>query len=73
VTTGNYLGAYMRAQDAVKTIPDDPMAHFALAETASRLKKKEEAIAEYKAYLKMDPQGQKVKDSQKALEELTQK
>ena len=72
-TTGNFQGSYMRAQDAVKTIPDDPMAHFALAESARRLNKKDEAIAEYKIYLKLDPQGEKVKDAQRSLTELTPK
>jgi hypothetical protein len=70
-TTGNFLAAYNRAKDAVKTIGDDPMAHFALAESAAKLKKTDEAIAEYKLYLKLDPDGEKVKQSQRALAELS--
>ena len=73
MTTGNFLGAYLRAQDAVKTIPDDPMAHFALAETANKLNKKDEAVSEYRLYLKLDPGGDKVKDSQRALAQLAPK
>jgi len=72
-TTGNLQGSYLRAQDAVKTIPDDPAAHFALAESAKALKKTDEAIAEYKLYLKLDPEGEKVKAAQRALAALSPK
>jgi len=72
-TTGNFLAAYLRAQDAVKTIPDDPLAHFALAESAAKLNKKDEAIAEYKLYLKLDPEGEKAKAARGALAELVPK
>jgi tetratricopeptide (TPR) repeat protein len=68
--TGNFRGAYMRAQDAVKSAPGDPEAHLRLAETAERMQKKDEAIAEYGAYLKLDPEGDKVKRVRKALAEL---
>ena len=66
----NYQGAYLRAKDAVKVQPEYSAAHFALAETAQKLKKKEEAIAEYEAYLKMDPDGEKAKDAKRALTDL---
>ncbi len=69
-TTGNFKGSYLRAQDAVRTIPDDPMAHFALAESARNLKMTDEAIAEYKLYLKLDPEGEKVKAAKRALADL---
>jgi hypothetical protein len=72
-TTGNFLAAYNRAKDAVTTIPDDPAAHFALAEGARNLKKNDEAIAEYKLYLKLDPGGEKAKSAQRALSELSPK
>jgi hypothetical protein len=72
-TTGNFQASYMRAQDAVKTIPDDPLAHFALAESARRLNKKDEAISEYRVYLKLDPEGEKAKAAQRALTELAPK
>jgi TolA-binding protein len=70
ITTGDYVGAYMRAQDAVKLYPDDEMAHFALGLAADKMKKKDEAIAEYKVYLKMAPDGPKAKQVEKALNEL---
>ena len=68
--SGNVPGAYMRARDAVKTAPDDPEAHFALAAMADKLGKKEEAIAEYKACLGLDPTDERKKQSNKALERL---
>jgi hypothetical protein len=70
-TTGNFLAAYNRAKDAVATIPDDPLAHFALAEGARNLKKNDEALAEYKLYLKLDPEGEKAKAAQRALSQLS--
>jgi hypothetical protein len=66
----NYQGAYLRAKDAVKVQPDYSAAHFALAEIAQKMKKKDEAIAEYQTYLKLDPEGEKAKAAQKALAEL---
>jgi len=72
-TTGNFTAAYNRAKDAVTTIPDDPLAHFALAESAQKLNKTDEALAEYKLYLKLDPDGEKAKSAQRALTELAQK
>jgi tetratricopeptide (TPR) repeat protein len=66
----NYQGAYLRARDAVKVQPDYSATHFALAEVAQKMKKKDEAIAEYQVYLKLDPDGEKAKAAQKALAEL---
>jgi len=65
--TGDLQGAYLRSQDAVKTAPDDPDAHFALAEAALRLKKRDEAIAEFNACLKLDPVDKEAKQARKAL------
>ena len=70
IQTGDLQGAYLRSQDAVKTMPDDPEAHFALAEIALKLNKKDEAIAEYNACLKLDPDEKQVKASRKALARL---
>jgi len=66
----NYPGAYLRAKDAVKVQPDYSATHFTLAQVAEKMKKKDEAIAEYKAYLKLDPDGEKAKAAKKALDEL---
>ena len=68
--TGDLQGAYLRSQDAVKTEPDDPDAHFALAEAALKLNKRDEAIAEYNACLKLDPVDKVAKQAHKALERL---
>ena len=65
--SGDVKGAYLRSQDAVKTAPDDPGAHYLLAETARKLDKRDEAIAEYNACLKLDPPEKQAKDARKAL------
>jgi hypothetical protein len=70
ITTGDYVGAYARAQDAVKLYPDDEMAHFALGLAADKIKKRDEAIQEYKLYLKLAPDGTKAKQVQRSLEAL---
>jgi tetratricopeptide (TPR) repeat protein len=66
----NYQGAYLRAKDAVSVQPDYSLTHFTLAEVLQKMKKKDEAVAEYQLYLKLDPEGEKVKDAKKALAEL---
>jgi hypothetical protein len=66
----NYEGAYLRAKDAVGIQPDYSAAHFALAQIAQKMKKKDEAVAEFQTYLKLDPEGEKAKAAKKALAEL---
>jgi Tfp pilus assembly protein PilF len=66
----NYQGAYLRAKDAVIVQPDYSLAHFTLAQVAQKMKKKDEAIAEYQLYLKLDPDGEKAKAAKQALAEL---
>jgi hypothetical protein len=68
--TGDLQGAYLRGQDAVKTAPDDPDAHFTLAEIALKLNKKDEAIAEYTACLKLDPVDKEAKAAHRELARL---
>lgn len=63
-------GAYLRAKDAVRVEPDYSETHFMLAQILQKMKKKDEAIAEYKLYLKMDPDGDRTKTVKKALAEL---
>jgi hypothetical protein len=65
--SGDIKGAYLRGQDAVKTAPDDPAAHYLLAEVARKMDKRDEAIAEYNACLKLDPPEKQAKDARKAL------
>ncbi len=65
--SGNPNAAYLRTKDAVKLQADDPEAHFALAQLALQLGKREEAAAEYASYLKLDPDGDNSRAAQKAL------
>lgn len=67
---GNLNAAYLRARDAVKYQPSDSEAHFVLGHLAQKLNKRDEAIAEYKASIQAEPDGQHVKQAQKALEQL---
>jgi hypothetical protein len=71
--SGDFAGSYLRAQDAVKYAPDDSEAHFALAQSAARVQKPTEAIAEYKLYLKMDPGGAHIDAATAALKKLSPK
>jgi tetratricopeptide (TPR) repeat protein len=67
---GNLNAAYLRAKDAVQVQPDDPYTHFALARIAQKLQKRDEAISEFNAYLKLDPDGLNIKAARKALSQL---
>ena len=71
ITTGNYAAAYGRAKDAVAVDVSDPDGHLAVAEAARRLKKNDEAIAEYKMYLQLDPEAPKAKMARKELADLS--
>lgn len=67
---GDFNASYIRSKDAVKSIPDDPEAHLLLAQAALKLKKRDEAIAEFNATLKLDPSDSQKKDATRALAEL---
>jgi tetratricopeptide (TPR) repeat protein len=67
---GDLNAAYLRSKDAVKHLPDDPDAHFLLAEIAQKLNKRDEAIAEYKTTLKLDASDKQIKSANKALAQL---
>jgi tetratricopeptide (TPR) repeat protein len=67
---GNTQGAYLRYKDAVDHAPDDPEARFGLAEAASKLKKTDEAILNYREYLKADADGDHDRDARRALAKL---
>ncbi len=64
---GNFTAAYLRTKDATKAMPDDAESHFALAQAAEKLQKKDEAVAEYNTYLQLEPNGDKMAAAQKAL------
>ncbi len=64
---GNIQGAYLRFKDAADHAPDDPDVRFNLAEAAGRLNKRDEAVLNYREYLKLDTGGDHDKASRKAL------
>lgn len=66
----NFRGAYLRASDAVTVQADDPDAHLALADAARKLGKLDEALAEYKKTLTLDPVPKTKKAAEKAIKEL---
>jgi tetratricopeptide (TPR) repeat protein len=70
ITTGNFTAAYARAEDAVKLYPDDELAHWALAVAADKMKKKDQAIAEYRMYLKLAPDGKYARQAERGLDDL---
>ncbi len=70
-TDGNFMGAYMRAKDAVSLDANDPDAHLALAEAARKLGKLDEAEQNYKKCLQLDPVPKTRKAAQAALKEMT--
>ncbi len=69
----NFRAAYLRATDAVSNASDDPNAHFALAEAARKLGKLDEAMAEYKKTLALDPVPKQKKAAETALKEMAGK
>lgn len=68
--SGNWTGAYLRSKDAVKAQPDDPDAHLLLAEIARKLDKRDEAVAEFNALLKLDASPEQLKIAHKAIAQL---
>ena len=68
--SGDLNAAYLRTKDAVKYQPSEPEAHYALAQMAQKLNKRDEAIAEYNAYLQLAPDGLQIKQAHKALDQL---
>ena len=71
INDGNLKGAYERAKDAVTLDTTDPSAHLALAESARKLGKLDEAEAEYKQCLVLDPVPKDRKVAERALREMT--
>jgi Tfp pilus assembly protein PilF len=67
---GNPQGAYLRYKDAVDHVPDDPDALFGLAQAADKLKKKDEAILNYRETIKADPGGDHDRAARAALKDL---
>jgi tetratricopeptide (TPR) repeat protein len=68
--SGDLPGALLRSKDAVKTVPDDPDAHYMLAQTFQRLEMREQAVDEYNACLKLSPDDKEASNARKALAKL---
>lgn len=68
--TEDWKGAYDRFQDALHFEPDNADAAYGMAEAAARMNLSPQAIAAYKKYLDMDPDGPHAKASLKALKKL---
>jgi hypothetical protein len=68
---GNFMGAYLRAKDAVSISADNPDARLALADAARKLGKLDEAEQNYKKCLELDPVPKTKKSAQVALKEMT--
>lgn len=67
---GNLNGAEARFKDALQHDPDDPEAHFAMAELLLKQKRKDEAAAQLKRYLELAPDDDHTKDAKKLLAKL---
>ena len=68
---GNFAAAYQRSKEAVTLVPDDPEARLALAESARKLGKLDEAEQNYKKALTLDPVPKVRKAAEKALKEMS--
>ena len=66
----NYRGAYIRYKEALTLDPESVDAAFGVAETARKMNQTQEAIANYKLCLDLDPGGPRAKASRKALSQL---
>jgi tetratricopeptide (TPR) repeat protein len=69
--TGNYKGAYARFSDASRLDPASVDAIYGLAAAAAGLQHTDEALANYKLYLEMAPDGNDAKSARKALRALS--
>ena len=66
----NYKGANIRYKEALMLDPENVDAAFGVAETARKMNQTQEAIANYKLCLDLDPSGPRSKASRKALSQL---
>jgi len=66
----NYKAALARYQDALAWKENDAVATFRMGECYQKLDQRDEAIAQYRQYLKILPEGSFSKDAKRALEKL---
>ncbi len=67
---GNYTGATARYKDALERDPENPDAHFGLAEVLIKQNKRADAAAELQKYLVLAPDDDHTKDARKMLAKL---
>lgn len=67
----NYKGAYGRFSEASRLDPTNPDAIYGLAAAAEGMHRKDEALANYKLYLEVAPDGKNVKSARKAVQALS--
>jgi len=63
----NYRAAESRFREALEYTPDNPRAHFKLAQALEKLGKADEARQKYETYLQTDPNGEFAPAARKAL------
>ena len=66
----NYKAALARYQDALEWKENDAVATFRLAQCFEKLAQPDDAITQYKQYLKILPDGPFSKEAKKALDKL---
>ena len=67
---GNYKAAESRYAEALDWKPDDAIATFRLAQSEEKLGKKDEALKNYQAYLKILPSGEFAEEAKGGIERL---
>lgn len=66
----NYIGAESRYREALFYKNNDAVATYKLAVCLDKMSRSDEALTEYKAYLKILPYGPEAADAKKAIERL---
>lgn len=69
--SGNYKAAEMRYRDALKALPEDPVASLHLARLLEKQGRKPEALQQYQAYLAWSPTGKEAEEANKAMSRLS--
>lgn len=69
--SGNYKGAYDRFSEAARLDPANVDAIYGLAVAAGGIHRTQEALANYKLYLDIAPQGHDAKSARKAIQSLS--
>ena len=68
---GNKKGAEIRYRDALKALPDDPVATLHLARLLEKQGRNAEALELYRSYMTWSPTGKEADEANKAITKLT--